>query len=632
MGPGRRRQRNPDNLPRTTFLDIKFQPASDTQPTNKGLETSHADMPRHKRGYKEAQEKFLNYRNALPALQPNPRKETPTTLGPPGSTLREVASINNPEGKRTRDYPVSTKMRASQGRCTLQGPDGVWRSHMTTIDLGRRCSSTVDIRASIADHMGFQPKRFPRKVYRKLNDKSIKGIGTVTLPMRTLTGGVEHREAVVWEDKNVTFDVRFHRSIASSFVKVDEIDSPPPSPRGVLRHADPVPPAPPSTPVESTEGGGSEAVAQPWLFSFDELVGLLDADLLGPLSPLIETTLDVCDAVETADIEPQATGPSSVAPDQAGKALEEQPIQRTGPVDDFILEPLDNMKIPSTQTEEVAYNNDGPQAVAGTLGLASNQAGAGNSGFKSNQAGPRSYENTMDQPVDMDFQMFPPRVDPMDFEDTSTRPGVINHGNAFLSAEAPINQFVNQTGANSYVPLANPAGAIGVGQFANQAGAVNFGPVNQMAVGFNQGTAYNNFGNMMDLTQYGQLNQTVSQPQPQAFGMNPMSFNTSSYAPVRPVQRQQPPVRWNYTRRSAQFRTNERRHVNIHGTYVPTQTSAQSIWMGGSQNEPQPHSQPLDETLPSNFQNNQDNLDWVGAFSTWFPNNPDQTFFDSSRG
>ncbi|KAH6896532.1 hypothetical protein B0T10DRAFT_583101 [Thelonectria olida] len=120
---------------------------------------------------------------------------------------------------------------------------------------GRRCSSTVDISASVAERLGYQLKLFRRKVYGKLNGRDIKGIGTISLAVKNLKGEAEFQEALVWEDKHVTFDIRFHRSIASRFLK--ETHEIPQSTNRIAYKGDdrlnqPLVPPPPS-PVEAGE-------------------------------------------------------------------------------------------------------------------------------------------------------------------------------------------------------------------------------------------------------------------------------------------------------------------------------------------------------------------------------------------
>ncbi|KAI5464728.1 hypothetical protein BGZ63DRAFT_421728 [Mariannaea sp. PMI_226] len=183
-------------------------------------------MPRHKEDYKEQQKRWEEWGKRPRTLQPNPEQPLPASVPSRELSLRAMAAANNPTNKRTRDLIQKRGTSALQGLCTIQRQDLVWYTCIAAIDHGRRCSSTLDIKASLADAIGYRVKRFSRKVYRKLDKLSIKGIGTITLPVRTLTGDIEHREAMVWEGANFPYNIRFHHSLAPQFLQTKDVETP----------------------------------------------------------------------------------------------------------------------------------------------------------------------------------------------------------------------------------------------------------------------------------------------------------------------------------------------------------------------------------------------------------------------
>lgn len=167
-------------------------------------------MPRHNKGHHAEQKRWEDRGQNLPNLQPRPVDPGPSTVMPPVSTVSDM-DRDGLEGGLTICY------------CKPMGQNSVWKELQTTVDKGRICSHKVDMPESVARRFGFPLplKRFRRKMYRKFDGKQVKAIGTMNLLFKERNGEEKDTVVLIWEDKNVYFEVRVHHTVVPRLVHLN---------------------------------------------------------------------------------------------------------------------------------------------------------------------------------------------------------------------------------------------------------------------------------------------------------------------------------------------------------------------------------------------------------------------------
>lgn len=104
--------------------------------------------------------------------------------------------------------------------CEVLGHDSTWLAVDAVVDQGRKRSYTVDMPERVAHRLGASlVKRFRRKMYRTIDGLLAKAIGTMDLSFMNSADEKENFLTLVWEDNNITFDVRVHHTTASRLLR-----------------------------------------------------------------------------------------------------------------------------------------------------------------------------------------------------------------------------------------------------------------------------------------------------------------------------------------------------------------------------------------------------------------------------